>query len=52
MKHTKSRKSRPRPSKTPWVAMGAIVASTTFAVRLDAVHDPRLSALRFVVPSE
>jgi catecholate siderophore receptor len=48
----RSRKPRPRPSKTPWVAMGAIVASTTFAVRLDAVHHPRLSALRFVVPSE
>ena len=31
--------------------MGAIVASTTFAVRLDAVHNPRLAALRFVVPA-
>ena len=52
MKHTKSRKFRPRPSKTSWVAMGALVASTTLAVRLDAVHNPRLTALRFVVPSE
>ncbi len=50
---SKSRKSHRRSSsKTPWVAMGALVASATLGVRLDAVHDPRLTALRFVVPSE
>ncbi len=32
--------------------MGALVASATLGVRLDAVHDPRLTALRFVVPAE
>ena len=48
---TKSRKPR-RSSKTPWVAMGALVASTALSARLDAFYDPRLTALRFVVPSE
>ena len=32
--------------------MGALVASTTFGIRIDAFHDPRLAATRFLVPAE
>ena len=49
---SKSLRFRRGGANTPWVAMGALVASTTLGVRLDAVHDRRVTALRFVVPSE
>ncbi len=53
MKPAKSRKRRSRrSSKTPWVAMGALVASTAFGGRAYAAADPRLVGLRFLVPSE
>ena len=32
--------------------MGALVASTTFGIRIDAFHDPKLAATRFLVPAE
>jgi catecholate siderophore receptor len=41
-----------RDKKTPWVAMGALVASTSFGIRIDAFHDPKLAATRFLVPAE
>lgn len=41
-----------RSQKAPWVAMGALVASTSLGVRIDAFHDPKLDRLRFVVPAE
>ena len=50
---SKARHPRKRTSsKTPWVAMGALVASTAFGGRAYAVADPRLVGLRFLVPSE
>jgi catecholate siderophore receptor len=45
-------KKKTRSSKTPWVAMGALVASTSLGVRIDAFRDPKLDRLRFVVPAE
>ena len=41
-----------RSPRTPWVAMGALVASTTVGARVDAFYDPKLTAVRFIVPSE
>jgi catecholate siderophore receptor len=32
--------------------MGALVASTTLGIRIDAFHDPKLAATRFLVPAE
>ncbi len=46
-----SRRTR-RSTSTPWVAVGALVASTTFGARIDAFTDPKLTAVRFVVPGE
>lgn len=45
-------KKKTRLQKTPWVAMGALVASTSLGVRVDAFRNPRLERLRFVVPAE
>ena len=45
-------KRKARSQKAPWVAIGAVVASTSLGIKLDAFHDPRLDRLRFVVPAE